>query len=193
MTAPAPAASPPPGRIWYLVGLAIFIAGMGTMAIFLVTRLSAMEDGLTRIVVPGAQTITLAAGSYTIFHEAQSVIDGKIYASPGLGGLTVSVSTPDGTTLPLAAAGSGRYSFGGHTGFSVFDFTAPTAGDYTVAARYDDGATGPQTVLAVGTGFMSGLLATIFGSLAFAFGGAIIAAILMVGVLVRRRRAGLRF
>lgn len=193
MSTPAPTASTPPGRIWYLVGLAIFIAGMATMAVFLLSRLTGMEDGLTRVVVPGEHTITLAAGTYTIFHETQSVIDGKIYSSSGLSGLTVSVAAPDGATIPLTDASSGRYSFSGHTGFAVFDFAAPTAGDYVLAARYDDGATGPETVLAVGTGFLSAILVTVLGSLAFAFGGAIIAAIIMVGVLVRRRRAGLRF
>lgn len=193
MSTPAPTASTPPGRIWYLVGLAIFIAGMATMAIFLLSRLTGMEDGLTRVVVPGEHTISLAAGTYTIFHETQSVIDGKIYSSSGLSGLTVSVTGPDGGAVPLAAASSGRYSFSGHTGFAVFDFTAPAAGDYVLAGRYDDGASGPETVLAVGAGFLSAILGTVFGALAFAFGGAIIATIIMVGVLVRRRRAGLRF
>ena len=193
MSLPAPTAATPPGRIWYLVGLAIFFAGMATMSVFLFARLSGMQDGLTRVVVPGEHAITLAAGDYTIFHETQSVIDGKIYSSSGLSGLTVSVTAPDGATIPLTEASSGRYSFSGHTGYAVFDFAAPAAGDYTLAARYDDGATGPETVLAVGAGFLSGLLATIFGSLALAFGGAVIAAIIIVGTLVRRRRADLRF
>jgi len=193
MSAPGPVAAAPPGRIWYLVGLAIFIAGMATMAIFLLSRLTGMEDGLTRVVVPGEHTITLEAGTYTIFHETEGVIDGKIYSSSGLSGLTVSVAAPDGATIPLTEASSGRYSFSGHTGFAVFDFAAPTAGDYTIGARYDDGAAGPETVLAVGAGFLSAILATVLGSLAFAFGGAIIATIIMVGVLVKRRRAGLRF
>ena len=194
MSAPAPAGTaPPPGRIWYLVGFAIFIAGMATMAIFLFSSLTAMQDGLTRFVVPGERTLALVAGDYTIFHEAQSVIDGRIYASEGLGGLAVSVAGPDGGGVPLTAAGSGRYTFGGHSGYAVFNFTAAAPGNYTIAARYDDGAAGPETVLAVGAGFLSSLLGTIFGALAFAFGGAIIAAIIIVGALLRRRRAGLRF
>jgi len=193
MSVPTPTAATPPGRIWYLVGLTIFIAGMATMAIFLLSRLTGMQDGLTRVVVPGEHRLALAPGNYTIFHETEGVIDGKIYSSSGLSGLTVSVAAPDGAAVPLTAAGSGRYTFSGHTGYAAFDFTAPAAGDYTLAARYDDGATGPETVLAVGAGFLSGLLATIFGSLAFAFGGAIVATIIMVGTLVKRRRAGLRF
>jgi hypothetical protein len=175
------------------VALLIFLAGMAGMAAFLIDRLSTMQDGMTRVVVPGEQAVTLEAGSYTIFHETHSVIDGVVYASPGLGGLVVTVTGPDGEAVPLEAAGSGRYSFGGHTGYSVFDFTAPVAGDYVVAGRYQADGAGPETVIAVGAGFMSSLLGTIFGSLGIAFAGSIIAAALAVMTLVQRRRAGLRF
>jgi hypothetical protein len=193
MSPPAVPANPPPGRIWYLVALGIFLLGMAAMAAFLITRLMSMDSGLTRFVVPGETTLTFEAGTYTIFHEPQGVLDGKIYSSGSLSGLTVTVAGPDGNDVPLSAAGSGRYSFGGHTGYSVFDFTAASPGPYVIAARYADDAPGPQTVLAVGAGFLSGLLTTIFGSLAIAFGGAIIAAIILVRTLVKRRRAGLKF
>src|SRR5262245_50889316 len=123
MTAPSVPASPatPPGRIWYLVAVGIFLVGMAAMVAFLITRLLSMDSGLTRFVVPGEQTLTLEAGNYTIFHEPQGVIDGKIYAGGSIEGLTVTVAGPGGNDVPLSAAGSGRYSFGGHTGFSVFD------------------------------------------------------------------------
>ena len=183
----------PPGRIWYFVAVAIFLAGMATMAAFLITRLMDMGEGLTRFVVPGEQTLTLEPGSFTIFHEPQSVIDGKIYSGGSLGGMTVSVTAPGGSAVPLSAASSGRYTLGGHTGFAVFDFTAASPGAYVIAGRYDDGAPGPQTVMAVGAGFLSGLLWTIFGALGFAFGGAAVAAAIGVTVFVKRRRAGLRF
>lgn len=183
----------PPGRIWYIVALVIFLAGMAGMAAFLLTRLMSMDSGLTRFVVPGEQTLTLEAGSYTIFHEPQGVVDDKIYAGGSIEGMTVSVTGPDGRAVPLSAAGSGRYSFGGHTGFAVFDFTAASAGQYVIAGSYADDASGPQTVLTVGAGFLSGLLTTIFGALGIAFGGAIIASIILIRTLVKRRRAGLRF
>ena len=192
MTAPAAPATPP-GRIWYLVAVGIFLVGMAAMTAFLITRLMSMDSGLTRLVVPGEQTLTLEAGTFTIFHEPQGVIDGKIYSGGALTGLTVTITGPGGSDVPLAAASSGRYSFGGHTGFAVFDFTAASPGAYVIAGRYADDAPGPQTVLAVGAGFLSGLLTTIFGSLGIAFGGAIIAAIIGVRTLVKRRRAGLQF
>jgi hypothetical protein len=192
MTAPAPPAAPP-GRVWYLVAIVVFLVGMAAMAAFLITRLTSMDSGLTRFVVPGEQTLTLEAGNYTVFHEPQSVVDGKIYSGGSLGGMSVTVTDADGSDVPLSPAGSGRYSFGGHTGFAVFDFTAAAAGPYVIAGRYADDAPGSQTVIAVGAGFLSGLLTTIFGALGIAFGGAIIAAIMVVRTLVKRRRAGLRF
>jgi hypothetical protein len=193
MSAPASPAAAPPGRIRYLVALLIFLAGMAGMAAFLINRLSTMQDGMTRLVVPGEQAVPLTAGSYTIFHETHSVIDGVVYSSPGLGGLVVTVTGPDGDAVPLSAAGAGRYSFGGHAGYSIFDFTAPVDGDYVVTGRYQADGAGPETVIAVGAGFMSSLLGTIFGSLGIAFAGSIIAAALAVMTLVQRRRAGLRF
>ena len=194
MSEPAPAASgAAPSRLRYLLALAIFLAGMAGMAAFLITRLAAMQDGLTRFLVPGEQVLALEPGAYTIFHETHAVLDGKLYASPGIAGLAVTVAGPDGAPVPITPASSGRYSFGEHTGYSIFDFTAPSAGSYTVAGRYDDGAPTPEVVLAVGAGFLSGLLGTIFGALGIAFAGSIIAAGLAVLTLVRRRRADFRF
>ena len=80
MSATAPAPASVPGRIWYLVAVGIFLLAMAGMAAFLVTRLMSMDSGLTRFVLPGEGTLTLEAGSYTIFHEPQGVIDGEIYA-----------------------------------------------------------------------------------------------------------------
>lgn len=193
MSAPGVPAAPP-GRIWYIIAVAIFLIGMAAMAAFLITRLLDMGEALTRFVVPGEQTLTLEAGEYTVFHEPQSVIDGKIYSGGSLSGMTVTVTGPDGGVVPVSGSTTGgRYTLGGHTGFAVFDFAAASPGDYVIAGRYADDAPGPQTVLAVGAGFLSGLLTTIFGSLGIAFGGAIIAAVIAVRVLVKRRRAGLSF
>ena len=190
--APSPAIAPP-GRGRYLLAIVIFLAGMAGMAVFLTTRLMAMQDGLNRFLVPGEQVLALEPGTYTIFHETHGFFDGKLYASPALGGLIVTVTGPGGETVPIAPAGSGRYNFGEHTGYAVFDFTTPSAGNYAVSGRYDDGAPTPQVVLAVGSGFMSSLLGTIFGALGIAFAGAIIAAVLIIHTLIKRRRAGLRF
>ena len=142
--------------------------------------------------MPGEHTLALEAGNYTIFHETQGVIDGKIYASGSPSGLTVTVDRPGRQRVPLAPRAPGATASAA-TPASPCSISPRSPGDYVIAARYADDAPGPQTVLAVGAGFLSGLLTTIFGSLAIAFGGAIIAAIIGVRVLVKRRRAGLGF
>ena len=182
-----------PGRFWYVVAIAIFIAGMALMGVFLITRLSAFDAALVRLVVPGEQTIPLEKGRHTIFHESHSVIDGKVYSSESLGGLKVTVTAPGGSAVELTPSGSGHYNMGSHSGNAIFDFTAEAAGDYAIAGNYEDGATSPQTVLAVGPTFSSTIVLTVLGSLGIAFGGAVSAAGLAVLVLVKRRRAGLRF
>ena len=183
-----------PGRRWYLAAVAIFLAGMAGMGAFLFDRLSHMADGLTQIVVPGERTLTLEPGNYTIFHESRSVVDGRIYDSPSLGGLAVAVTSAAAQPVALAPVTmSGRYTFGGRTGFAAFDFTVVEPGDYTVAGRYPDPAGGPETVIAVGRGFLGSLFGTIFGGLGIAFGGAAIALFVALRTFLRRRRAGFRF
>ena len=97
---------------------------MGLMAVFLITRLTAFDAALVRLIAPGEQTITLDKGRHTIFHEFHSVIDGKVYSSDTLGGLTVTVTSPAGSAVELTPSGSGHYNMGSHSGNAIFDFTA---------------------------------------------------------------------
>ena len=191
--AQAPARPPPPGRIRYLIALLFFLAGMGGMGFILFRGISSLDTGLVQIVVPGEKQLTLEPGDYTIFHERQSVVDGRVYSSQSLGGLQLVVTSAKGEDVALKPVTiTGQYTFGGRSGVSVFDFTVANGGDYTVAGRYP-GSSGPDTVVAVGKGFFGGLLGMIFGGLASAFGGAGIALILFLTTLFRRRRAGLGF
>ena len=185
---------PPPGRIWYLVAIGIFLAGMAAMAAFLFTRLIGMDDGLTRFVVPGEQTLTLEAGNYTIFHEPQSVIDGKIYAAPGaLGGLTVTVDRP-GRRRRAAR----RRAAPGATASAATPATPSSTSPHASAGAYASPAAMPtarqarETVLAVGAGFLSRTARDDLRLARHRLWRAAIAAV-VVGTLVRRRRAGVRF
>lgn len=188
-----PPARQAPGRGRYLLALLVFIAGMLGMAGVLVYGLSGMGDGLFQVVVPGEQHLTLEPGSYTIFHERHSVFNGRVYDTQALGGLELAVVGPDGQEVALAPVSmTGQYTFGGRSGVSVFDFTVDKGGDYVVSGRYPD-SSGPDTVIAIGQGFLGNLLGTIFGGLAFAFGGAGIALFVFLTTLFRRRRAGHSF
>jgi hypothetical protein len=59
---------------------------------------------------------------------------------------------------------------------------------YRLVARYDDGRSGPQAVLAIAPGFTRNLLTTVFGGLAIAFGSFAIAGAIDIPVYRRRQR-----
>jgi hypothetical protein len=115
------------------------------MALFLVDRLGGIGDGLVQIVVPGEKEIVLEPGYYTIFHERESVVDGRIYQSNGIAGLEVSLTDPAGDPVALTTASmSANYNIPGHRGVSAFQFEATTAGTYRLSAAYPAAQRGPR-------------------------------------------------
>ncbi len=95
-----------------------------------------------------------------------------------------------GANVPLVASKTNtRYSVASTAGRSLFDFEARTPGTYQISATYDGGRKEPQTVLAIDRGFVGGLIMTILGAMAIAFGGMGIAVAIAVVVFIKRRRA----
>jgi len=74
-------------------------------------------------------------------------------------------------------------------GVGAFTFEVATPGSYRLAARYADGRREPRVVLAIGRNFMGGLLITVFGGLAIAFGGGALAVWIAVRTFRRRKAA----
>ena len=77
---------------------------------------------------------------------------------------------------------------GGRQGEAIHVFSVERAGTYRISADYD-GQVGPQTVIAVGQGFMGQLFATVFLGLGAVFLGMILTVATVVGVYLARRRA----
>lgn len=179
-------------RVWYAVAIAAVLGGFGGAGLLVWSVLSGIGDGMTRGVVPGSIMLDLAdAGTYTIFHESEAVIDGRVYSSDHIDGLRVAVSDEGGgSPVTVKAAGaSTRYSLSGHTGVSVLAFDIARPGRYRLTARYDGGKTEPVAVLAVGQGFVGRLIGTIFGAVAAAFAGVIIGLVIALITFFQRRRA----
>jgi hypothetical protein len=68
-----PLAAPParlrPGRVWYLVALAVIVAGPAWLLVGL-AALNGQIDSFQRVALPGNGEITLAhSGSYVIYYE----------------------------------------------------------------------------------------------------------------------------
>ena len=137
-------------------------------------EIAALQNALTRLVVPGSTVLTLdAPGTYTIFHEADSVVDGKLYSAPNIVGLSVKVTAEaDGQQIAVVVPGfSSSYSINGRSGKSVLAFNIATPGRYRLSAQYASGRGEPQTVLAIGRGFFGQLFGTIAGALVATFAG----------------------
>ena len=68
----APAAPPPaklrPGRVWYWVALAVFLAGVAWGVVALVVIIGRV-DSFQRTPYPGTGVISLARGSYVVYYE----------------------------------------------------------------------------------------------------------------------------
>ncbi|QCQ98174.1 hypothetical protein [Brevundimonas sp. SGAir0440] len=177
-----------PGRIFYLLAALPAICGIVAMVVLLATKLPALDDGLEQIVVPGGRDLALKPGDHTVFLEYRSVVDGRVYVVEDVNGLAVKVQAADGKAVPTRTPGaSSTYTFGGRQGQSIQAFRIDRAGTYRVSGDYD-GRDGPQAVIAVGQGFMTGMFVTILSALGAFFGGIFLSVIGVAWVAWSRRR-----
>lgn len=182
---------PGPSRLWYLLAIAIFVAGMAGMGAFLSNQVSGLGDDLEQMVVPGEREFELEAGSYTIFHERVSIVNGRIYNADGIAGLGVTLTSAAGAPVALTLTSTNSsYEFAGRRGAAILQFEIRTPGAYLLSAAYREGAAGPETVLAIGSEFAGNLLRTLLGAFVIAFIGIGLGLVVGGGVFYRRREAG---
>jgi hypothetical protein len=178
-------------RLWYALAVALLVVGLAGAGWTMWSGLSGIGDTMERFVIPGSGEVTLAEpGTYTIFHETESVIGDRVYNVPSISNLTVGVTEEaTGATVPVSAPGvHSTYTMGGHSGVSVLAFNAARPGRYRLTAAYGSGAGAPQTVLSVDRGFFGRLFRTILGTLAFAALAGIAAPAIGFTTYFRRRR-----
>ena len=183
-----------PGRGYYWLAGLVFAAGLTAFVWLLFSELSTLGDGLTQVVVPGEQELSLSeTGGHTIFHEYQSIVGNKIYSMSqgGLSGLQLTLrSKLTGEEVPLSrSAVNSTYSMGSRAGVSVFDFQLDAAGIYLLSAHYEPGVEGPEAVLSVGHGFEKQLMVTIVSALGIMFGTIGGAAAIVVVTYIKREKA----
>ncbi|MFZ5792696.1 MAG: hypothetical protein ACOY3L_18550 [Pseudomonadota bacterium] len=181
-----------PGRQWYVLAAAIFIAGAAAAGMHLYSRLPALALELPQFVVPGSAEIDLPEpGTYTIFHERVSVVDGRYYQADDVSGLRITIESEDtGAVVALTAPSmTTSYEFGGRSGVSILSFELDAPGRYRLAAAYGNGQRAPAVVLAVGHGFVGKLMAMILSTMAIGLGSAALAIAIAVVTLLKRRKA----
>lgn len=180
-----------PGRRWYAAAAAVFLLTSAVAAWFLYSRMQALGAALPQVVVPGSAELPLREpGTYTIFHERESVLDGRYYSSGDISGLRVELASgTTGELVPLRApTGSTSYSLGGRSGVSIFSFEIEEAGPYRLTATFLAGGVENRTVLAVGHNFGTKLVMAILGTMAIGLAGFIIAVTIAALTWQRRRR-----
>src|SRR5436190_20058677 len=151
--------------LWFVVAGVIALAGLVAAALYLVPRIGAVDQGTIRTVMPGSAVLVLdKPGSYTIFHERRSVVDGRYYASDSADGLRVTLVTdPRGAPVALVEPKmSSSYHMGSREGQSIFAFDIAEPGRYRLSASLANGAAEPKVVLAVSQGLVGGIFQLVF-------------------------------
>jgi hypothetical protein len=178
-------------RVGYFLAV-IPLLGGATIAVWLaLSGVFELENALTRIVVPGAVVLTFdQPGTYTVFHESESVVDGRVYVAQDIAGLRVTVTAEaDGKPIPVVTpSGRTTYNFGGHSGVSMLSFDIASPGRYRVSADYAGKSDEPQTVLAIGRVSIGRIVRTIFAIIGAALVGFGLALALVLTTFFRRRR-----
>jgi hypothetical protein len=125
-----------------------------------------------------------------VFSDSRAVINGEVVISQGsISGLRVTVRSARGEDIAVGATSvASRYSYGGQTGFGVFEFNIPEAGEYTISASYREADPRQRALLSVRKDFLGGLLGSILTAVALSVGGSMIAVFIFLRTLFARRR-----
>lgn len=182
---PGYAQGPPPkirpGRVWYLLALALVVAGV----VWLIVGLSSVVNsvnGLQRVPAPGQGTVNLThSGGYTIYYEGPGAQSNSI---PALH-VTVTPASQGAAVAGLTSYGSNvTYSVNSHSGRAVLTLHVTKPGTFTVRA-VGQRVTGAD--LAIGGGIGGGIVGTVVGSVLLVVVGVLGAIVLFVVRVVRRR------
>lgn len=179
--------------IWrYVLAVLVAIAGFGFFAYFIFNGISDAGSNLAQVVVPGGADLELKeAGEYTVFYESRTFADGKFYSTgEQINGLQIRVvEKATGRDLPVhPSSGNFRYSLGSRIGQSVMAFQVGRPGIYRIEASYASGS-GPEVVLAVGSGFGWKIFSLVLSSLAIVFVSLAVAAIIAATTYLGRKKA----
>jgi hypothetical protein len=177
--------------LWFVVAGAIALAGIVSAVFYLLPRIAGLEARMIQVVMPGSAKITLAeSGTYTIYHEEKSVVDGRYYASANADGLSLRLESAAGARIALSKPGtSSSYSMGSRSGTSIFNFTIDKPGDYRLTGTLAGGRSEPKIVLAIDQGLVGHIFSIVGTTLAILFGSLGIAGGLVAAVVIQRRKA----
>ena len=184
---PLPRQKVRPGRIWYLVPLAIFVAGAAWLIVGVVS-LASTVNGLQRVPVPAGGTVNLShSGGYTIYYEGPGAQSGNIppfhiNVTPASQGASVTSLTRYGSTV--------TYNIGSHHGRAVLTLQVARPGRFAVSAA---GAQATGADLAFGGSIAHGIVGTVLPGVPLMILGFLSAVILLIIRIIRKRSLRQRY
>jgi len=132
---PEPLAAPParlrPGRVWYLVALAVIVAGPAWLLAGL-AAFNGQVNSFQRVALPGNGEITLThSGRYVIYYEGPGAGAGNVPA------LTVRLRplSASAAVQSITPSGSISFSFGSHADTAVLNLKIAHPGRFLLQAR----------------------------------------------------------
>ena len=102
--------------------------------------------------MPGSYQVEMTKGSYTLFDEYQSEVNGQAYSSDfDVPGIRVALISSEDVRVELNQPTSNKsYEIGGRSGYSVLNLQIDSSGIYTVVGGYPDRGAGVDIVMAIG-------------------------------------------
>ena len=187
---PLAAASPGPGRKWYVIDLVVFAVIFVPSLLGFLNGLNGITEGLTRVRAPGEAEVTLDQGKWTVFYEWQGEFEGEPFTGPSeFPGMEAVLIAEDGSQIPVTNSTSRfEYNFGGHSGFSVGEVEVPEDGEYVFASQHFDPADTREFVLALGKDIGRSTVLLVLGIVGM-IGAAVLGFIIWLIVIIMRSRA----
>jgi hypothetical protein len=166
-----------PGRVWYLVALAVLLAGVA-WAVVASILLFGRVDSFPRVPSPGQGVISLThSGGYVIYYEGPGASNGNVPA----GDIRV-IPASAGAAVTSITAFSGSYltyQIGSREGYSVAHLQIAAPGRFLVRSTSSGAPAGSH--LAIGSNISGGIVAIVlpalFLVLAAIVGGTVVAVI----------------
>jgi hypothetical protein len=162
----APRAKIRPGRIWYLLGLLVFLAGVALLVAGPVSIFSRV-DSFPRVAVPAGGQVSLNSGGYVIYYEVpagRSVLIPRVRVQVA----PASADAALGTMAPYS--GTDNYSNGSRQGYAILTLQVTHSGLFAVTTPGQTDLP-PSSDLAFGHSFGGGLVASIAGGILLIMAG----------------------